>query len=381
MQAVVSRKAGDAGTKMKKIIGFKKLFKKIVTKKELMPLIDRNNHMHMFKSFTTVEELLDDPGFRYWCNGINEEAAEEFAKWVSSNPHQQPLVTEAKNLLAAINPGAEKIPAEQAEKARMQLMTALDDTDESSTPVIEFTKKPKRMYWFAAASVIIMALAGAWFFMKDKTSIGYNTAYGQISESNLPDGSMVTLNANSSITLSKDWKKNNDREVWLKGEAFFKVSKSATKQRFIVHTDEFDIVVTGTEFNAINRNGKKAILLKEGSVILKTKTGEEVHLNPGEYFEYTGASRHVEKKEVKELNVLAWREKKLVFENTPITELVTLLNQHYGTIVTITDDNLKTKTITGILPNDNLDILVQSLEATTDFKIYKKGNELIIAKP
>ena len=197
----------------------------------------------------------------------------------------------------------------------------------------------------------------------------------------LPDGSMVTLNANSSVTLSEGWDKNRDREVWLKGEAFFKVQKKDNKQKFIVHTDQFDIIVTGTQFNVVNRVDKMAVLLHEGSITLKTKDGNEVYLKPGDYFEFAGSKNEIEKKDVKEVNVLAWKDKKLVFENTTLTELATILNHHYGVNVIIADDELKNKPITGILPNDNLDILTQALEATMDFKIQRKANELIIAKP
>ncbi len=52
------------------------------------------------------------------------------------------------------------------------------------------------------------------------------------------------------------WKEGTSREVWLKGEAFFHVSKTPTKARFIVHTERFDVVVTGTQFNVMNRAGK-----------------------------------------------------------------------------------------------------------------------------
>ncbi len=44
------------------------------------------------------------------------------------------------------------------------------------------------------------------------------------------------------------------------------VKKTTEKRRFIVHTGGMDIIVTGTQFNVVNRDGERNVLLKEGSV-------------------------------------------------------------------------------------------------------------------
>jgi ferric-dicitrate binding protein FerR (iron transport regulator) len=101
----------------------------------------------------------------------------------------------------------------------------------------------------------------------------FKTAYGEIKEQQLPDATEVTVNANSRIICSKGWQDGKDREVWMKGEAFFHVRKTPLKSRFIVHTDHFAIIVTGTQFNAVNRGGRANVMLREGSVNLRTWEG------------------------------------------------------------------------------------------------------------
>ena len=82
----------------------------------------------------------------------------------------------------------------------------------------------------------------------------------------LPDGSMVYLNHNSSITYSRGI---DSRRVRLKGEAYFKVEEGKTP--FVVTAGHGKIVVKGTEFNVRSDNKEIEVEVEEGSVELKTK--------------------------------------------------------------------------------------------------------------
>ncbi len=95
------------------------------------------------------------------------------------------------------------------------------------------------------------------------------------------------------------------------------------KSRFIVHTDHFDVIVTGTRFNVVNRIGLDNVMLKEGSVIVHTDGGAELKMIPGDFVEYN--SDQLEKKVVKNDSLLAWREHKLMLDRTPLPELVRII--------------------------------------------------------
>jgi ferric-dicitrate binding protein FerR (iron transport regulator) len=77
---------------------------------------------------------------------------------------------------------------------------------------------------------------------------------------------------------------------------------------------------------------------------------------------------------------MAWTENKLVFNNTPISEVANIIKKHYGIDVKLAEDYLAQKTITGIMPNDNLDVLLQSLNATQEFKVLKDGDSILITE-
>ena len=62
-----------------------------------------------------------------------------------------------------------------------------------------------------------------------------------------------------------------------------------------------------------------------------------------------------------------------------MNEVAKIIARHYGVKVSISDKAIGEKTISGEMPNDNLDVLIEALEATGDFKITRSGNDLIIS--
>lgn len=175
-----------------------------------------------------------------------------------------------------------------------------------------------------------------------------------------------------------DWK-DCDREIWLNGEAFFHVKKTPQKNRFVVHTNDLDVIVTGTKFNVWTRDNKTSVLLTEGSVTIRTLSGEEIKMHPGDFVQIDHQT--LEKKKGNEESILAWKDNRIQFDNTPIREAARRITEHYGVKVTVDSSVSDTMTLSGVQPNDNLDILLGSLEATREFRIIRKDTEIVISKP
>jgi ferric-dicitrate binding protein FerR (iron transport regulator) len=113
-------------------------------------------------------------------------------------------------------------------------------------------------------------------------------------------------------------------------------------------------------------------------VIIRSKNGKEILMKPGDFVELN--NNNLEKKSANEERILAWKENKLFFENTPMPEAANIISEHYGIKVTLADDQVKERQLYGIMQNDNLDVLLKSLE-TSDLKITRKDNEIIISTP
>ena len=324
--------------------------------------------------FNSIEEVIVNDHFQAWYFKNDETKAREWEEWLLENQSYVPLVKESIGLMNDLGI-EEKTPLpEDVEAAHQELQNALD-----AAPIVEI--KPKRLRWWmpAAAAAVLVAIVGFawWNGAATKTKLG--AAYGNIREYQLPDGSQVTLNANSEVVLRKEWQKNTDREIWLKGEAFFKVQKTPQKNKFIVHATNMDIIVTGTQFNVVNREEESSVLLTEGSVTLKTKDGKEVHMKPGDFVRIE--NNIPAKTAADQESVLAWKQSKLNFENTSMNNVAKIISRHYGVNVHLENEAIGEKKISGIMPNNNLDVLIAALDATGEFKISKVNNEIIISDP
>lgn len=327
----------------------------------------------MTKHFSSFEEVIADEDFLAWYAGNSTEQANAWQQWLLQHPQYQSLVDESILFLNALKLRDKVVSAAQVEAAHERLMRSV----EVHTPVIQM--KPRQTkWWLSAAAAVLVIVTAAFLWNSSKESqLKMNTQYGQIAEYKLPDGSEVMLNANSKLSIKKSWEEKGDREVWLEGEAFFHVKKTTQKARFIVHAKDMDIIVTGTQFNVVNRDGESNVLLKEGSVTLKTKDGQLIKMLPGDFV--TINNNQTQKAVAPEEIILAWTQAKLVFENTPIANAAKTISQHYGVKVKV-EKEVEEKRLSGILPNDNLEVLLKALEAM-DLVIKRANNEIIISNP
>ena len=329
----------------------------------------------MEKNLLRVEDIIADESFHCWYFGTHPEKAAQWEATMAANPSLAPLVAEARQVMDSLSVREKDVSEEKKMAEHQRLMQSIGSAD-SAVPRIGGMKRRRLLYWAAAAVLIISAGSVVlWNVMRQPEMV--QTAYGEIREKCLPDGSTVMLNANSEITYTEGWDKGAEREVWLKGEAFFHVQKTPTKSRFVVHGDQFDVIVTGTQFNVVNRLAKTNVMLTEGSVIIKTKDGKEIAMQPGDFVEINNLQP--EKKTAREENILAWRDRKLFFENTPLKDAAKKIEELYGVTITVDGDSIGNKPITGILPNDNLDVLLQALEAM-ELRIVRKEMNIIISK-
>ncbi|RFM27679.1 FecR family protein [Deminuibacter soli] len=322
--------------------------------------------------YTTPEAFLEDAGFIGWLTGTDTAQAKAWGEWMNAHPEMQPVADAAARIFNELHV-PETVAESQVNQAEARLQQALRGTGKT----VNLYRK-----WIgiaAAAAVLAVVAAGFFLYRNNTPNPLLQTSYGQTTSKVLPDGSEVMMNANSTIEYTNGWQDGKDREVWLKGEAFFHVKKTPNKSRFIVHTGTVDVIVTGTKFNVDTRDSLMHILLTEGSVTLKTNDGQEIHMKPGDYA-LLDSQHHLQLKTAREESVLAWKEHKLVFDNTPIKDVVTAIEQQYGLHVKLADEATGRQTVSGILPNDSLDVLLQSLEGLT-YKITRDQDTITIAKP
>lgn len=233
-------------------------------------------------------------------------------------------------------------------------------------------------WWSVAASVILFVCAGYYFLGDSLIYQRFSAENGMINTVTLEDGSIVTLNANSSIQVRRDFMDHENREVWIQGEAFFEVRRKHDLMKFIVHTKNFDVEVLGTKFNINNRHGKTEVMLAEGKVKLVSKGQKPLIMEPGEKVTLADNQEHFEKQIVNPKRYEAWRNNMLVFENTPLTEVARTIQDYYGVEVKVSDSLLATRQFTGTLPNNDLDVILLALGTAYNIEFERKGDQIIL---
>lgn len=143
--------------------------------------------------------------------------------------------------------------------------------------VLRFSWKP--IVSVAAAAAVIVMIVMVW---PKSRLILRETKVAQTEVITLPDGSVMTLNASSSVSFNEDWSK--ERTLILDGQAFFNVNKGS---KFSVVSENGVVEVLGTSFDVFARGDKFRVACYTGKV--KVTSGEsKIELTPGSTAERKG---------------------------------------------------------------------------------------------
>lgn len=191
-------------------------------------------------------------------------------------------------------------------------------------------------------------------------------------EFTLPDGSRGWLNSGSTISYVAGGKFK--REVSLKGEAFFDISKK--KKIFKVNTDDVSISVYGTKFNvaAYDNENTVEVVLEEGSVSLSDKkSGRTYSMRPGEFVEYDKSTGKTRMENVQTYKYTSWKEGKLVFRNDPIDVIARRLERWYNIDVEIEGDLHSDLRLRATFVDEDLEEILEMLKKTLkiDYRIVE----------
>lgn len=140
----------------------------------------------------------------------------------------------------------------------------------------------------------------------------------------LADGTKVWLNALSTLKFPVSFSENN-RKVYLTGEAYFEVAKDQTKP-FLVEVSNSIVEVLGTHFNINSYDTEWRATLFEGSIKVRNQHGSEF-LSPGQEANIVGDKIEISKANIKKAT--AWRNEEFYFENEPMYNILMELSRWY----------------------------------------------------
>ena len=188
-----------------------------------------------------------------------------------------------------------------------------------------------------------------------------------ISKTNLPDGSFVWINKRSRIQY---YDEQDTRFVSLRGEAYFEVSAEDDRP-FIVEADGLKTEVVGTAFNINERTPLETMVtLFKGRVELCLENSEtdRLVLRPGHQGIFNKKAGRLTMRELNDPNVLSWKTGVIVFDDTPMSEVIKALERHYE-VRLVSENNQSASRVTGTFDNQTLAEVIDFIKLITDIEL------------
>ncbi len=254
-----------------------------------------------------------------------------------------------------------------------------------------FSTKHMQLQRFIAVAAIacVLLLSGTYsFYLYRNTETTDNrfaleTAYGEKSKLILADGTVVWLNAGSSLQYAGNFNSKN-REVFLTGEAYFEVTKQSDGTPFVVKTDQYSVLVKGTKFNVKAYFDEKSVVtLAEGKVEVETNDCKNrLTLKPNEQVSYSGSSGLALEKNINTNTVKLWMKGEGAFIQCRLDHIVRDLERKFDVKIVITDHSLSSEVFTCRFKDTaTIEQVLHLLKETRRLDYLFEGEQIRIFKP
>lgn len=196
----------------------------------------------------------------------------------------------------------------------------------------------------------------------------------------LPDGSVVWLNAESSLKYASKFKRN--REVFLEGEAYFDVKKNETK-KFSVHTKNITVDVKGTTFLVTDylKSNISEIVLESGLINLTVNSsGKKIEMKPNHKVVYNQKTGEMFCDGVNASDYTLWRGNSLTFENTLLKDAFIQIEKWYNTDIDCTNQKLLNTPVSFTIDEEKLDEVLELLQYITGLSWKRTSDNKILIR-
>lgn len=322
---------------------------------------------------------------RYFSGEARPEEVEMLSVWVKESEENRKLFTDYKKAWEFTEMSSlEKKVDLDSEWSSLSSKLSFPSAGPKVIPLnAAYSAAPKRntSWWkVAAAILVIVTTAAIGYYMLGKPENVVVLADAGTLSTTLPDGSVVTLNKGARLEYASEFK--GRREVSLSGEAFFEVAHDASKP-FIVSGKEARVEVLGTKFNVSTDlpGGDVAVVLASGKVSFyyAGNSDEKVILAPGEQAVLSSTDHRIQKSIATDPNYLAWKTQRIVFDNAPLSRIITTLESVYHVRVKLADPQLGNCRVTATFDHQPLNSVMNVLRITLDIQVRENDGQYLIS--
>ena len=236
------------------------------------------------------------------------------------------------------------------------------------------------------AAVIVFLFGLYLMFDKEKQAetLNYSAAIAQTdSPFVLPDGSNIAFNKGANINYP-EYFSSDTREVSFMGEAFFNIAHNPDKP-MIIATENVRVKVLGTSFNLCNclNSDEITVYLESGKILFYSVDSfdgnilEQIILTPGEKGVYNKTTGLITKCQFSDNNHIAWKTGKLEFVNTPLADVVQVLEKNFNINIT-SQLPLEDYYLTARFKDETPKSIFESLQVIYGFDYKIEGNSVLV---
>lgn len=279
--------------------------------------------------------------------------------------------------------------------------------DFHAVPIIENLAKINKVssfkWWSIAATIVISLGFGLYLTNSNKKNqaasakeadvIRIVNSSALISKQTLPDGSNIWMQPGAIISYPVKFTQKKLREVNMRGEAFFEVTKDIAHP-FVITTGEVFTKVWGTSFKISSIPGRVtrvSVLTGKVSVSVagdnalpteKNTVGKlNVMLKPNEEAIYAENNRALKKANVTaQAGLLIWHKLNLSFDNANLGEVITALRNNYHVSIKTSNQNLNSRHITADLNGNNLPDILVMISKSLHVTYSMQDNDILISE-
>lgn len=336
----------------------------------------------------TLFDFITDENFKSWVIEPSPESDHFWQSWISSYPEKAAEVSRAREFLLSIKFQRQEdwleskaaIYARVMEKSRHAANKKFSKKSSSSCGSFIIFKVAASLVIVFFLSLILLNLSTVKEPKLQKaTAIAYKTKMTKRGEKltlMLPDGSKVILNSESSLRYRASF--NKQREVQLKGEAYFEVERDTLKP-FIVNTGEVKTEVLGTSFNVNYSpvNGMVQVAVTDGKVAVSSaQINEKFYLLPTEVL--TCEMAKFKRSNFNEELLLGWKDGILAFENAGMEEITSRLSSWYDVDFEIRGNTKLKRKYSGKFKNRTLRNVLEGISYSSNFKFKILKEKIVI---
>jgi transmembrane sensor len=319
---------------------------------------------------------------------VNGEARQRFMEWLRRSPEHIHAYLEMADVWAELptsDPDGKIDIAALIARARGEAdVIALPSprSSQSNTPSAvqapAFWRRPQRAF-AAVAALALLALMMVRYWRSDLPE-SYSTGIGEQRTLQLADGSTLELNSRSSIQVHLT---EQQRDVTLlEGQALFRVAKDK-RRPFVVSAGDAQVRAVGTEFDVYRKQIETVVTVVEGRVETydpSASTGAApIILSAGE--QLTVLPRTVTRPTRTDTQVAtAWLQKRLMFEETPLSEVAEEFNRYNRRPLSIDDVELQKLKISGVYSSTDPASLINFLRSQTTMQVIETENQVRVVR-